>query len=214
MSLDEWVQVALAIGTIAAALLAYYAIRRESRKDNVSGNENRVKELARGEQEPLKDRISGNDIRLAQITDTVTRIETTLVRIDENLHDSRERLSSVEALQRQHIEQLTMSLMKQLHQPDPRRARVDHLLEEYMEGTITPSEVIELKKYLVKMRNLEPTEDQVEVSVRLFGFPVFAGEQTNAAILLGTMDLVDPARLASYGHSTHRSEPPSPRDEE
>jgi hypothetical protein len=214
VSVDEWVQVALAIGTIAAALLAYYAIRREGRKTSSADTETRVKELARGEQEPLKDRISQNDIRIAQIADSVNRMESVVIKIDENVHDSRERLSSVEALQRQHIEQITMSLMKQLHQPDPRRARVDHLLEQYMEGAITESEVKELKKFLVKMRNLEPTEDQVEESVRVLGFPVFPGEQTNAAILLGTMDLVDPARLAAYGHSVHRSEPPSPRDEE
>jgi hypothetical protein len=209
VTLDEWVQIALAVGTVAAALLAYYAIRRETRKSSSTDTETRVKELARGEQEPLKDRISHNDIRIAQIIDSVGRMESVVLKIDENVHDSRERLASVEALQRQHIEQITMSLMKQLHQPDPRRARVDHLLEQYMEGTITSSEVVELKKYLVKIRNLEPTEDQVEAAVLALGFPVFPGEQTNAAILLGTMDLVDPARLAAYGNSVHRSEPPT-----
>jgi hypothetical protein len=206
MGVNEWVQVALAVATVIAAVLAWVAVKRDSRKETVVGNELRIKELARFEQEPLKDRLAINGGRIDQIQGSVSRIEATLTSVDHNVHDTRERLASVEALQRQHIEQLTMSLMKQLHQPDPRRARVDHLLEEYMEGTITESEVVELKKYLVKMRNFEPTENQIEDSVRLLGFPVFPGEQTNAAILLGTMDLVNPARLASYGHAAHRSE--------
>ena len=214
MGVNEWVQIALAVATVVAAILAWVAVRRDSRKDSTVGNELRIKELARVEQEPLKDRLAINGGRIDQIQGSVNRIENTLTSVDHNVHDTRERLASVEALQRQHIEQLTMSLMKQLHQPDPRRARVDHLLEEYMEGTITDSEVIELKKYLVKMRNFEPTENQVEDSARVLGFPVFPGEQTNAAILLGTMDLVNPARLASYGYAEHRTESSRPRTEE
>jgi hypothetical protein len=214
MGVNEWVQVALAVATVIAAIMAWIAVKRDSRKDTAVGNELRIKELARFEQEPLKDRIAVNGGRIDQMRDSVNRMEATLINVDHNVHDTRERLASVEALQRQHIEQLTMSLMKQLHQPDPRRARVDHLLEEYMEGTITDSEIIELKKYLVKMRNFEPTENQIEDSARILGFPVFPGEQTNAAILLGTMDLVNPARLATYGHAEHRSESTRPRTEE
>lgn len=206
MTVDEWVQVALAIGTICAALLAYYAIRRDTKRDLQSGGETRIKELARVEQEPLKDRISMNDARITQMRDTINRMENTLGKIDTNIHETRERLSSVEALQRQHIDQITMSLMKQMHQPDPRRARIDHLLEAYMEGAISGSEIVELKKALIKIRNFEPVDNQVEESARVLGFPVFPGEQTAAAILLGTMDLVDPARLAAYGHSEHRAE--------
>lgn len=214
MSLDEWVQVALAIGTIGAALLAYMAIRRDSRRFGHKDSEDRIKELARIEQEPLKDRVSFNDNRISQLLDSNLRIESMMVRMDNSGHETRERLASVEALQRQHIDQLTMSLMKQLHQPDPRRAVIDNLLEQYMEGTITDAEIIQLKKFLVKIRNFEPAENQAEESIRVLGFPVFPGEQTNAAILLGTMDLVSPARLASYGHSVHRAESPSPRDQE
>lgn len=205
MDLNEWIQIALAVGTVLAAVMAWVAVKRDSRRETTAGSEMRIRELAKVTQEPLKDQIAINGSRLDQMRESVGRIETTLLNVDNNVHDTRERLASVESLQRQHIETITMSLMKLIHQPDPRRGRIDHLLELYMEGAISPEEVTDLKKILVSMRNVEPGENQVEESIRTLGFPVYPGEQTNAAILLGTMDFVDPTRLSRYGHSEHRS---------
>lgn len=205
MNLDAWVQIAIALGTVVAAVIAVMAIRKDSRKEDRELHEARIRELARSEQDIIKDRLAITDTRIAQLQDSSGRIDSTVTKLSDTVADVRERLTSVETLQRQHIEQITMNLMKFMHQPDPRRNHIDRLFEAFMEGVITQEESIELKKILVAIRNLEPSEDQVNDSIEKLGFPVYPGEQTAAAIILGTMDLVEPSRLASYGHATHRS---------
>lgn len=205
MSLDEWVQVLLAVGTLAAVIIAVMVARRDSHKDTATGTEVRVRELARAEQEPIRDRLSLIDQRQAQAGDRLGRVENSLDKIDDSLDLVRERLASVEATTTRSMEQIVMNLLKQIHQPDPRRRHLDDLIEAFMEGTITEDEKLELKKLFVSIRNYEPKSGDPEAAVSTLGFPVYAGEQTNVAILLGTMDFVDPHRLASLGHSAHRS---------
>jgi hypothetical protein len=209
VSVDEWVQIFLAVGTVAAAILAYVAIRKGSRSETKVSGETRMRELARAEQEPLRDHLVMTDQRVAQISVTTSRIETTLDKVDSTVDQVRERVAGVEATQIRLIEQINMNLAKLLHQPDPRRGHVDHLLENYMEGTLTDDERTELKKYLIMIRNYEPDKTTLP-------FPVYPGEQTAAAILLGTMDLVAPDGMARYGHSSHRTvmHDAHPEDEE
>lgn len=78
--------------------------------------------------------------------------------------------------------QLAIDVAKILHQPDPRRAHIDALLESLMADTLSAGEEAELRDYLVKIRNWEPGQD--------VGFPVHQGEQTAAAILLTAMSHV------------------------
>lgn len=80
-----------------------------------------------------------------------------------------------------------------LHQPDPARRPVDRLLENFLDGTLTNEERIELRKYLVAIKNWEPNSGDVTVEVspgRKVTFPVHHGEQAPAAIMLLTMDPV------------------------
>jgi hypothetical protein len=77
---------------------------------------------------------------------------------------------------------VALDAAKILHQPDPARAQMDHLLEALVEDILTPEEELQLRKYLVAVRNWEPGQDA--------GFPVSPGEQTAAAILLRTMEHV------------------------
>ena len=170
MSVDEWVEVALAVGTVAAALLAYIAIRRDFRSSGKESGEARIRELARAEQEGLRDRAALTDQRAAQMGDRVARIDTTLDKVNDTVDLVRERLAGLEATQVRLIEQINMNLAKLIHQPDPRRAHIDHLLENFMEGTLTGDERTELKKFLVMIRNYEEGR-----SVLLF--PVYPGER-------------------------------------
>lgn len=73
-----------------------------------------------------------------------------------------------------------------LHQPDPRRAHVDALLEklraEFTDGELmTQPELQELRGYLLKIQSWEPGQD--------VGFPVLPGEGSSAGQLLSIMDL-------------------------
>jgi len=75
---------------------------------------------------------------------------------------------------------LGIAMAKILHQPDPRRAHIDRLLESFMEGTLTGDERNELKKHLNVISKWEPGQDSP--------YPIHAGEPVAAAILLLTMD--------------------------
>lgn len=75
---------------------------------------------------------------------------------------------------------LGIAMAKILHQPDPRRAHIDRLLEAFMEGTLTVDERTELKKHLNVISKWEPGQDSP--------YPIHAGEPVAAAILLLTMD--------------------------
>ena len=73
-----------------------------------------------------------------------------------------------------------------LHQPDPRRAHVDRLLEALQEelrgGNRMPgSDYMELRHYLEQIKEWEPGQD--------IGFPVLPAEPTSAAVLLAIMGL-------------------------
>jgi hypothetical protein len=73
-----------------------------------------------------------------------------------------------------------------LHQPDPRRADVDKLLEELQTELrggreMTADHFLRLQHYLILIRQWEPGTD--------IGFPVLPAEPTSAAILLAIMGL-------------------------
>lgn len=151
--------------------------------------------------EPVKATLATHTSQLIQYADRDARTEDTVKensRLIRDLSDKLTRQGVKVDMYWTTLEQLAMNAAKGLHQPHPARARVDHLLEAFIEGTLTPDERTELKKILVKIRNYEPDGPPIE-------FPVIPGEQTFAAILLSTMDLVDPTRMAAMGHSLHRS---------
>ncbi len=66
-----------------------------------------------------------------------------------------------------------------LHHPEEGRFAIDRLLDAFIEDALTPTEEIQLRKYLVTIRDWEPGED--------VGFPVYQGEQMAAAAILRTM---------------------------
>jgi hypothetical protein len=160
-----------------------------------------IKQIVHEAIDPLKETINNSAMQGRQQDDRMDRMENTVKNNSADLRAVSEKLSQMGVkvdMYWNSLEQLAMNAAKGLHQPDPARAHVDHLLEAFMEGTLTGEEKTELKKILVKIRNYEENGPDLE-------FPVQPGEQTFAAILLSTMDLVDPRRMAAMGHSVHRS---------
>lgn len=151
--------------------------------------------------QPVKDLLNSHTARLTQHSERALRTEDVVKENSKYIRDLSDKLTQQGVKVDMYwttLEQLAMNAAKGLHQPDPRRARVDHLLEAFIEGTLTPEERTELKKVLVQIRNYEDGITRLE-------FPVQQGEQTFAAILLSTMDVVDPRRMQTMGHHVHRS---------
>lgn len=151
--------------------------------------------------QPVKDLLNSHTARLTQHSERALRTEDVVKENSKYIRDLSDKLTQQGVKVDMYwttLEQLAMNAAKGLHQPDPRRARVDHLLEAFIEGTLTPEERTELKKILVQIRNYED-------GITVLDFPVQQGEQTFAAILLSTMDAVDPRRMQAMGHNLHRA---------
>jgi hypothetical protein len=78
---------------------------------------------------------------------------------------------------------LAAEMVKILHHPDPDRKRVDDLLENYMDGTLTSEERLELRRNLTTIRNWEVG--------RPAPYTIHPGEQVAAAILLKLLEQED-----------------------
>lgn len=184
-------------------LLIIYIQWRESHSDRLGTRlTNTVKAIIAAETKPLDAKIADNTLRLGQSGERLVRIEKVLESTAGQISavvDQQARMGVKVDMYWTSMEALAMNAAKQIHQPDPARAHVDKLLEAFMEGTLTAEERIELRKILVTIRNYEPN------GTTPLDFPVHPGEQTAAAILLSTMDLVDPSRMAALGHATHRN---------
>lgn len=190
----------LVIPAILASIAYFQWRENHADRGNVKRNA-AIKAVVDNETRLLNATIQDHTTRLGQLVDHLGRIENLIKDVSTSQRESSDKISKMEVKVDMYwtsLEQLAMNSAKNLHQPDPRRAHVDHLLEAFMEGTLTPAERIELRKVLVQIRNVEPNSPPLD-------FPVYPGEQAAAAILLSTMDIVDPTRMAALGHSTHRN---------
>lgn len=84
------------------------------------------------------------------------------------------------------LEAMAVAQVQVLHQPDPRRAEIDGLLEELhaeLEGgpLMDTGRYVRLRSYLTQIKSWEPGV--------LLDFPVLPGEPTSAGILLSIMGL-------------------------
>ena len=198
---------AIIISLISVVLVCFsvtvaYIQYRENHRTKVDDDLHEViKEIANLANEPLKAQLTDHTLRLTQEGDRLNRIEDLVTANSSDLRAAVETLTKMGVKVDMYwstLESFAMNAAKGLHQPDPRRARVDYLLEAFMEGTLTDRERLDLKKILVQIRNYEPGGQELS-------FPVYPGEHTLATILLSTIDIVDPARMATLGHAVHRS---------
>lgn len=198
--------IVLCVAAVASMIVAYVQWR-ENHSDRKGGKlDAKIKTLLALEAKPIEDRLNTHATQLVQAGDRLNRIEGLLKDNNSVLREFSENMSRMGVKVDMYwatLEALAMNSAKGLHQPDPRRAHVDHLLEAFMEGTLTADERLALRKILVKIRNYEPGTVFSE-------FPIVPGEQTYAAILLSTMDLVDPRKMAAMGHAAHRAHGRSP----
>jgi hypothetical protein len=130
--------------------------------------------------------------------------QTTLVIktvLSESLEPMRDQLSTLNTK----VEPLWTALINMginqtnvLHQPDPRRAEVDGLLEELQDELanghlMSQPDYSKLREFLNKIKLWEPGTD--------IGFPVLPAEPTSAAILLSVMGLSRQRRSQEGGAS-------------
>lgn len=168
-----WISVASTIAALVAATVAYLGFR-ENRGDRQA---ERLKEAIEIGIQPLVGRVSALEQQGAasaqHLQDMIKMTVTTALQPLEG------RVTVLETKIDLFWKQVAMDVAKILHQPDPRRSEVDHLLELFMEDALSPDEELQLRKYLVTIRDWEEGKD--------VGFPVWPGEQISAAFLLRLM---------------------------
>lgn len=171
-----WINIILAATSVIAAIAAWLGWR-ESHAERDSDS---LRAMIESCLQPLSARVTLVEQRLIDV-DSRSRdaIEAAITRA---LQPIQSQVAVLESKMDVFWKQVAMDAAKILHQPDPRRADIDSLLESFMEDALSPDEELELRKYLLKIRNWEPGQD--------LGFPVYPGEQTAAAILLRTMNHV------------------------
>jgi hypothetical protein len=166
--------IVIALGTILAALVAFMAWR-ESHSDR--GRNQRQEQIDQS-LAPMQTQLS---LLVQKVSDAETRgHELMAAMVSSSIQPLREDIRELKTQVAVFWKSVAIDAAKILHQPDPKRHMIDALLEAFMEDTLTSDEEVQLRKYLVTIRNWEPGQD--------VGFPIHPGEQTAAAILLSTMN--------------------------
>lgn len=177
MSDAVWV----AMGAIAAVIAMGVSVVawRERHSDRET---ERIKAIARNESQQMSAQLLELATRLDNVVTRQNDLAAQLHEMNERMGRSLDRLAVMETKIEVFWRSVAMDAAKIIHSPDPRRARVDTLLESFMNGTLTKEEDQELRKVLIVMRDAEPGRSPDP------GFPVYPGEQIAAAILLRTME--------------------------
>lgn len=192
-----WLDLAIAAGTVMAAISAWASYRISSRGASARESDDHVRSIAREEVTPVRELSQELSARIDRNGLHSERFERLLQSVSDRQGTLLDRMAVVETKIGVFWQAVAMDAAKILHQPDPERAHVDALLESFMEGTLSGDDRTDLRRLLVAIRNWEPGQS--------IGFPVHPGEQVTAAILLATMDLVSPGSLSVMGHAAHRS---------
>lgn len=128
---------------------------------------------------------------LIQPIDSISEIKARVQQIDERgttgLGKVADRVSVLETKMDVFWRNVGVELARVLHSPNPARAHVDALLEAWIENRITPDERDELKRLLEYIRDYHQGDES--------DFPVYAGDQVAAAILLQTMGFVGAGKV-------------------
>jgi hypothetical protein len=182
----DWSNLIYVGATVIMALIAYLSWRNSHKAQSRSATEELVKHALHPFKQELALLQQNSDARDRLIT---TETESLMVRALQPIREDIAVLKNQMTIFQDMWKQLAFEMAKVLHQPDPLRAHIDQLLEALMEDTLSNEEELELRKYLVDIRNWEPGTD--------LGYPVRDGEQTAAAILLKTMPHVVTPRVES-----------------
>lgn len=110
-------------------------------------------------------------------------VSAAMADLKEDLHATIDPLRTDVAVLKSQVGFLWSDAITTLHHPEPTRYRVDYLLDTLKHGTITKSEIAELKQALTDIIHHEEGTNPAP-------FKVFPGEQTAASILLHSIDHV------------------------
>lgn len=173
--------VATLVGVLSL-YIAYRSFRHSTGKDIAESRKQEIIEAIRTQLSPVDTKQVQLGSQLEQLTNRAVQLETQLGKLTDRQGNVLDRLSILETKIEVFWRTVAMDAAKIIHSPDPRRSRVDYLLEQFTEGTLTTAEELELRKILVTIRDYEPGAPSV--------FPIHPGEQVAAAILLRTMEYV------------------------
>lgn len=181
----------LALGIVSALTAVMLAIigwltYRETHRDKVeSADVAKIKAMIQAELQPLSQ----------QVRDLKSQSDSVAARQIQQQQETRElsekqgrildRLAVIETKIEVFWKAVAMDAAKIIHSPDPRRAVVDNLIEEFQRaadghGVMPTEDYNKLREILLSMRDWEPGMNS--------DFPIYPGEQFAAAVLLRTMD--------------------------
>lgn len=182
----DWLSIALGV-TSALGASGTFLYWRDNRGVI---RQQQLKEHVEHTMKPLSENVAAISQRTDHLENQLTAtVEASVTR---SLQPVREDIAVLKNQVEVFWRQVGLDMAKVLHQPDPARAEVDALLEELMEDTLSPEGELELRRWLVKIRNWEPGKD--------IGIPVQPGEQTAAAILLRAMPHIVTERSPGEEH--------------
>jgi hypothetical protein len=167
-----------AVAAMVISLLAHRANTREQTQDERATTTATAISVAL---KPTERQLTELSTALTQLTNSMTQLSGENEKSNTRIGSLMDRTAVLETKIELFWRNVAMDAAKILHQPDPRRAMIDALLEKFMAGTMSIDDENKLRGYLVTIRDYEPGRGTTD-------FPIRQGEQTAAAILLATME--------------------------
>lgn len=174
---------ASSVGAFATVIAVVVAVLAHRMNKNVQSSADREKAVTTAigiELKPFETKLAEIGTVLSGITTSLTHQSGEIEKGSTRIGSLMDRTAVLETKVELWWKAIANDAAKILHQPDPRRAHIDTLLEAFMSGRLTGDQETELRGYLRIIRDYEPGQ--------VTDFPVRDGEQMPASILLSTME--------------------------
>jgi hypothetical protein len=171
-----------AFAAILAVVVAWLAHHANSAVQSKSERVGQIETTISVALKPVTEKLTEFGVTMAGLATSLTHVDGEMEKSGIRIGSLMDRTSVLETKVELWWKQVALQAAQILHQPDPRRAAVDKLLEAFMSGHLTRAQESELRRYLTIIRDYEPGQETP--------FPVQQGEQMSAAILLSTMQHV------------------------
>jgi hypothetical protein len=165
-----------AIGGSYAAILGYLDTRGDRR---MSRRKEAIAQAVAEQLKPITDAQTHMDGTLATLSGDFRRMAGSVDKNSTAFAALSDRITVLETKMEVFWRNVGVELARVLHSPNPAREHVDKLLEEYMDGHLAGDRRQELAGILQYIRDWHQGDPS--------DFPIYAGDQVAAAILLQTM---------------------------